>query len=135
MLPVKTVIISAFALLLIGAVALAQEPPPMFPPGEQPDEFERIIQQMKFDKPTRIVGRLQSFDGYEDAIWIVWTHVHDGRRWRDLRNQSDMMFKVFPRDVGMMDFFRKLTPGTSIHLTVQMDADGNRRVLSLDEGA
>ena len=58
MLPVKTVIISAFALLLIGAVALAQEPPPMFPPGEQPDEFERIIQQMKFDKPTRIVGRL-----------------------------------------------------------------------------
>ena len=107
----------------------------MFPPGQQPDEFERIIQQMKFEKPTRIVGRLQAIDGYEDAIWIVWTHVHDGTRWRDLRNQSDMMFKVFPRDAGMMDFFRKLKLGTSIHLTVQMDADGNRRVLSLDEGA
>lgn len=131
---VKTVITCAFSLLLGGSVALAQEGP-LFPPGEQPEEFDRIIQQMKFDKPTRIVGRLQSFDGYEDAIWIVWTHVHDGSRWRDLRNQSDMMFKVFPRDAGMMDFFRKLKLGTSLHLTVQMDADGNRRVLSLDEGA
>jgi len=135
MLSVKTVITSAFALLLIGSVAVAQEEPLPVPPGQQPDEFERIIQQMKFDKPTRIVGRLQAIDGYEDAIWIVWTHVHDGTRWRDLRNQSDMMFKVYPRDASMMDFFRKLQPGTSLHLTVQMDADGNRRVLSLDEGA
>ena len=129
----QTLITCAFSLLLIGSVALAQEQPPV-PPGEQPSEFDQIIQQMKFDKPTRIVGRLMSFDGYEDAIWIVWTHVHDGHRWRDLRNQSDMMFKVFPRDAGMMDFFRKLKPGTSLHLTVQMDADGNRRVLSMDEG-
>ena len=135
MLPVKTVIISAFALLLIGAVALAQEEPLPFPPGQQPDEFERTIQQMKFEKPTRIVGRLQAIYGYEDAIWIVWTHVYDGTRCRDTRNQRDMMFKVFPRDAGMMDFFRKLKLGTSLHLTVQMDADGNRRILSLDEGA
>ncbi len=119
--------------LLLCSSALAQEAP-LFPPGEQPGEFDRIIQQMKFDKPTRIVGRLQAFDGYEDAIWIVWTHVHDGRRWRDIRN-DEMMFKVFPRDAGMMDFFRKLKPGTSLHLTVQTDQDGNRRVLSLDEGA
>jgi hypothetical protein len=117
--------------LLLCSSALAQELP--VPPGEQPSEFDRIIQQMKFEKPTRIVGRLQSFDGYEDAIWIVWTHVHDGRRWRDVQNE--MMFKVFPRDAGMMDFFRKIKPGTSLHLTVQTDADGNRRVLSLDEGA
>ncbi len=131
---VKTVLTCAFSLLLVGSLALAQEAP-LFPPGQQPEEFDRIIQQMKFDKPTRIVGRLQAIDGYEDAIWIVWTHVHDGTRWRDLRNQSDMMFKVFPRDAGMMDFFKKLKLGTSLHLTVQMDADGNRRVLSLDEGA
>jgi len=132
--PVKTILICAFSLLLLSTVTLAQQDLPV-PPGEQSDEFERIIQQMKFEKPTRIVGRLQAIDGYEDAIWIVWTHVHDGSRWRDLRNQSDMMFKVYPRDAGMMDFFRKLTPGTSLHLTVQMDTDGNRRVLSLDEGA
>jgi len=130
----KLLITCAFSLLLVGSLALAQEAP-LFPPGEQPEEFDRIIQQMKFDKPTRIVGRLQAIDGYEDAIWIVRTHVHDGSRWRDLRNQNDMMFKVFPRDAGMMDFFRKLKPGTSLHLTVQTDQDGNRRVLSLDEGA
>jgi len=123
----------AVLLLLASSLALAQEEPLPVPPGEQPEEFERIIQQMKFDKPTRIVGRLQSFDGYEDAIWIVWTHVHDGRRWRDVQNE--MMFKVLPRDAGMMDFFRKLKLGMSVHMTVQMDEDGNRRVLSLDEGA
>ena len=132
MTSVKTVLVCACTLFLVGAVALAQQEQPI-PPGEQPSEFDRIIQQLKFDKPTRIVGRLQSFDGYEDAIWIVWTHVHDGTRWRPVMN--DMMFKVIPRDAGMMDFFRKLKPGTSLHLTVQTDQDGNRRVLSLDEGA
>jgi hypothetical protein len=59
--------------------------------------------------------------------------VHDGRRWRDVQNE--MMFKVLPRDAGMMDFFKKLKLGTSLHLTVQTDQDGNRRILSLDEGA
>ena len=116
-------------LSLSGSPALAQETPPI-PPGEQPREFDEIIQQMKFEKPTRIVGRLQSFDGYEDALWIVWTHVHDGSRWRPVMN--DMMFKVIPRDAGMMDLFRALKPGTSLHMTVQMDADGNRRVLELE---
>ncbi|TAL11527.1 MAG: hypothetical protein EPO02_04460 [Nitrospirae bacterium] len=125
-----------FSLLLVSSSALAQEGGgPLFPPGQQPQEFESVIQQMKFEKPTRIVGRLRSFDGYEDAIWIDWTHVHDGSQWQDLRNQREMMFKVLPRDAGMMDFFRKLKLGTSIHMIVQMDADGNRRVLSLDEGA
>jgi hypothetical protein len=131
----QPLIACVISLLLVSSVALAQEGGgPLFPPGQQPPEFESVIQQMKFEKPTRIVGRLRSFDGYEDAIWIDWTHVHDGTGWRDLRNQREMMFKVLPRDAGMMDFFRKLTLGASIHMTVQMDADGNRRVLSLDEG-
>jgi hypothetical protein len=129
----KPVSALALSFLLVGSLAVAQEEGPAFPPGEQPQEFESVIQKMKFEKPTRIVGRLRSIDGYEDAIWIDWTHVHDGARWREIRNE--MMFKVLPRDAGMMDFFRKLTPGTSLHMTVQMDADGNRRVLSLDEGA
>jgi hypothetical protein len=127
----KTVLVCACSILLVGSVALAQEEPPPFPPGQQPAEFESVIQQMKFEKPTRIVGRLKSLDGYEDAIWIEWTHVHDGTRWRQVLNE--MMFKVLPRDEGMMKLFRALKPGTSLHLTVQMDADGNRRVLSLDD--
>ena len=130
----KTLPVIAFSLLLAGSLALAQEGGgPAFPPGQQPAELDSIIQQMKFEKPTRIVGRLKSLDGYEDAIWIEWTHVHDGARWRPVMNE--MMFKVLPRDEGMMKLFRALKLGISIHLTVQIDADGNRRVLSLDEGA
>ena len=130
----NTLIACAVSLLLAGSVAFAQEGGgPAFPPGQQPAELDSIIQQMKFEKPTRIVGRLKSLDGYEDAMWIEWTHVHDGARWRPVRNE--MMFKVLPRDEGMMKLFRALKLGASIHLTVQMDADGHRRVLSLDEGA
>lgn len=130
----KTLSTCVLFFLLICTLALAQEGGgPAFPPGQQPAELDSIIQQMKFEKPTRIVGRLKSLDGYEDAIWIEWTHVHDGTRWRPVRNE--MMFKVLPRDEGMMKLFRALKLGLSIHLTVQIDADGNRRVLSLDEGA
>jgi len=129
----KTLSTCVLFFLLICTLALAQEGGgPAFPPGQQPAELDSIIQQMKFEKPTRIVGRLKSLDGYEDAIWIEWTHVHDGARWRPVLNE--MMFKVLPRDEGMMKLFRALKLGTSIHLTVQIDADGNRRVLSLDEG-
>lgn len=116
-------------LTLFGQSTLAQETLPV-PPGEQPREFDPIIQQMKFAKPTRIVGRLLSFDGYEDAIWIEWTHMHDGSRWRPVPNE--MQFKVVPRDPGMMDFFRALKLGATLHMTVQMDQDGNRRVLELE---
>ena len=130
----KTLPAIAFSLLLAGSPTFAQEGGgPAFPPGQQPAELDSIIQQMKFEKPTRIVGRLKSLDGYEDAIWIEWTHVHDGARWRPVMNE--MMFKVLPRDEGMMKLFRALKLGISIHLTVQIDADGNRHVLSLDEGA
>ena len=130
----KTLSTCVLFFLLICTLALAQEGGgPAFPPGQQPAELDSIIQQMKFEKPTRIAGRLKSLDGYEDAIWIEWTHVHDGARWRPVMNE--MMFKVLPRDEGMMKLFRALKLGTSIHLTVQIDADGNRRVLSLDEGA
>jgi hypothetical protein len=116
-------------LILAGPIALAQEAPPV-PPGEQPGGFDQIIQQMKFEKPTRIAGRLMAFDPYEDAIWIEWTHHHDGARWRAVPNEPQ--FKVLPRDAGMMTFFRALKPGATLHMTVQMDQDGNRRVLELE---
>lgn len=106
------------------AVAFAQDSP------SQPPFFDDIIQQMKFEKPTRIVGRFRSLDGYEDAIWIEWTHVNDGLRWRPV--SREMMFKVLPRDAGMMEFFRALKPGASLHMTVQQDEDGNRRILELE---
>jgi hypothetical protein len=109
--------------LYTGNFTVAQDSPP-------PSPFDDIIQQMKFEKPTRIVGRFRSLDGYEDAIWIEWTHVKDGVRWREV--SREMMFKVRPRDAGMMDFFRTLKPGTSLHMTVQQEQDGNRYILELE---
>ena len=124
--------ILALALLILvpGGLPFAQgdvSPVSPVPPGL----FDQQIQQMQFDQPTRIVGKFLSLDGYEDAIWIQWTHRYDGTRWHPI--QDDMMFKVMPRDAGMMDFFRALKPGVTLHLTVQTDQDGNRRVLALDE--
>ena len=112
-------------LVLFGNFASAQESPPPSP------FFDDIIQQMEFEKPTRIAGRFRSVDGYEDAIWIEWTHLNDGAGWRAVRNE--MMFKALPRDAGMMEFFRRLKPGTSLRMTVQQDSDGNRRILELEE--
>ena len=113
------------ALLLWGPI-LVQEAPPL------PGFFDEIIRQMKFEQPTRIVGRFRSLDGYEDAVWIDWTHLYDGTGWRVVRSQA--MFKVLPRDAGMMEFFRALKQGTSLNMTVQQDQDGNRRIIELDEG-
>jgi hypothetical protein len=106
-----------------GNFAVAQDSPP-------PSPFFDIIQQMKFEKPTRIVGRFRSLDGYDDAIWIEWTHVNDGVRWRPVGNE--MLLKVLPRDTGMMDFFRTLKAGTNLHMTVQQEQDGNRYILELE---
>lgn len=124
--------ILALALLILvpGGLAFAQgDIPPVSP--VLPGLFDQQIQQMQFDQPTRIVGKFMSLDGYEDAIWIQWTHRYDGTRWRPV--PDDMMFKLTPRDAGMMEFFRALKPGVTLHLTVQTDQDGNRRVLALDE--
>ena len=120
-------IVSAF--LLVGA--LVSPVPAQEDRQEIPQEqFQPQIQQLQFEKPTRIVGKLRALDGYEDAIWIEWTHRHDGRRWVGVPNE--MMFKVVPRDAGMMDFFRAMKIGTSFHMTVQMDQEGNRRILELE---
>ncbi len=87
--------------LLLWGHVFAQEVP------SAPGYFDEIIRQMKFEQPTRIVGRFRSLDGYEDAVWIDWTHLHDRTGWREVRSQA--MFKVLPRDAGMMDFFHTLS--------------------------
>lgn len=101
------------------------------PPSELPRAFDPIIQQMQFETPTRIAGSLLSFDPYDDAIWLRWTHRHEGGRWLPL--PTEMEFVVYPRDAGMMEFFRSLKPGASLGMTIQRDKDGKRRVLALDE--
>ena len=115
---------SLLIVILLGGSLLVQEVP------TDPGFFDEIIRQMKFEQPTRIVGRFRSLDGYEDAVWIDWTHLHDGTGWRVVRSQA--MFKVVPRDPGMMEFFRTLKPGTTLHMTVQQDQEGVRRILELE---
>ena len=115
-----------FTLTLSGRVTPAQEIPLSGP-------FDSIIQQMQFDTPTRIAGRLVTFDTYEDAIWIEWTHQHDGELWRPV--PPGMQFKLYPRDAGMMEFFRALAPGTTLRMIIQRDEEGRRRVLALDDQA
>lgn len=125
-MPTILVVILLLTLTLSGQVTPAQETPLSGP-------FDSIIQQMQFDAPTRIAGRLVTFDTYEDAIWIEWTHQHDGGRWRPV--PPGMQFKVFPRDTGMMEFFRALAPGTALRMIIQRDEEGRRRVLALDDQA
>src|SRR5918996_3429090 len=111
----RTIILSPVfgCLLLCLPAAHAQEPPPV----DLPDEVTAIIQQMQFDRATRIAGRLLSFDTYDDAIRLEWTEVYSGRRW--VLVPAEMRFIVYPRDPGMMDFFRRLKPGTLLRMTIQ----------------
>ncbi len=113
-------------MLLLAQPVRAQDSPP----SELPGAFDAIVQQMRFDTPTRIAGRLLTFDPYDEAIWILWTHVYSGGRW--LPVQTEMQFLVYPRDAGMMEFFRALKPGAALRMTIQKDKDGKRRVIELD---
>jgi hypothetical protein len=117
-------LLGTLALLLLATSLPGQD----IPPGSHP--FDEMLQQMKFDQPTRIAGRFRSLDGYDDAVWIDWTHRHDGSRWVPVRN--DVILKLTPRDGGMMEFFRTVKPGSSLHLTVQDEQDGSRRILELE---
>jgi hypothetical protein len=120
-LPLLTLLV-----LLIAEPGYGQE---VFPP-ELPGAFDAAIRQMQFDTPTQIVGRLVTFDAYDDAIWIEWTQLYNGGRW--LPVPPGMQFVVYPRDAGMMDFFRRLQPGAILHMTIRSDREGKRRVLELE---
>lgn len=93
--------------------------------------FESIIQEMRFEQPTRILARLLTMDAYEDAIWVEWMSRHDGVNWVPVPGRRQ--FKLLPRHSGMMDYFRTLKPGTTLRMTVQTDREGQRRVLELDD--
>ena len=123
------------ALLLAGLLMLlpfrggAQEPGPI-PPGELPPEIEIPITQMRFDHATRIEGRVLYLDTYDDALWIEWLRVHDGRQWHAISDQRQ--FIVYPANAEMFATFKALPKGTVIRMTVQRDRDGKRRVLFLE---
>jgi len=116
-------------LFVAGIIGTASGQEPLPPDLQVP--LQSIIQEMRFEQPTKIMGRLVAMDAYENAIWVEWTYRHDGSRWIPL--DGGRQFKVFPRNDGMMEYFRALKPGASLRLLIQADEDGNRRVLEIDE--
>lgn len=112
-----------FAVLPAG---YAQEIPPLAPP----DPVEEFAEGLAFDAPTRIEGRLVTFDTYDQAIWIQWTHLFQGGRWVAVKTETQLL--VYPRDEAMMQFFRALDKGAALRMTVQRDRHGKRRVIELD---
>lgn len=121
--------------LLAGLLVLlpfrsgAQDPGPI-PPAELPPEIKIPIEQMRFDHATRIEGRVLYLDTYDDALWIEWLRVHDGRQWHAIPDQQQ--FVVYPANPEMMATFKALPKGTMLRMTVKRDPDGKRRVLFLD---
>jgi hypothetical protein len=85
---------------------------------------------MRFDHATRIEGRVLYLDTYDDALWIEWTAVHDGKRWHSIPDQRQ--FVIYPANAEMMKTFKALPKGTILRMTVQRDTDGKRRVLFLE---
>lgn len=112
--------------VLIGGPGLAQEAPP----AEIPDQLGELARSTVFESPTRIEGRLLTFDPYDEAIWIEWTGVHNGIRW--LYPPEGTQLLIYPRDKPMMEFFRALGTGSTLHMTIQTDQEGKRRVRELE---
>ena len=100
------------------------------PPADLPPEIEIPITQMRFDHATRIEGRVLYLDTYDDALWIEWLKVHDGRRWLSISDQRQ--FVVYPATPEMFAILKAFPKGTVIRMTIQRDRDGKRRVLFLE---
>jgi hypothetical protein len=112
--------------VFVAGPAFGQEPPPT----DIPHPLDEMAQETVFESPTRIEGRLLTFDTYDEAIWIEWTRVHNGVRW--LYPPQGTQLLIYPRDMAMMDFFRALQPGAVLGMTIQKGQDGKRRVLELE---
>ena len=120
-------VVMAGLLIVVPVPGLAQEP---LQPGDLPPEIDVPITQMRFDHATRIEGRVLYPDTYDDAIWIEWLQVHDGKRWHTISDQRQ--FVVYPANPEMFATLKALPKGTVIRMTVQRDKDGKRRILFLE---
>ena len=117
---------------LLVVLPVAGHPQEPLQPGDLPPEIEVPITQMRFDHATRIEGRVLYLDTYDDAMWIEWLRVHDGRRWHSIPDERQ--FVVYPANKEMLASFKAFPKGTVLRMTIQRDRDGKRRVLFL-EGA
>ena len=119
--------ISFLISLNLGASATAQTS--QF--GGLPPELAIPIQEMRFDTPTRIEGRVLYLDSYDDALWIGWLKVFENGSWHAVPDGRE--FIVYPRDAAMMTSLKAFPKGTVIRLIVQRGEDGKLRALSFDD--
>jgi len=95
-----------------------------------PEPLADFAQLLQFNTPTRIEGRLLTFDTYDDAIWVELTHWFQDGGWVVVKNEAHLL--LYPRDADMMRWFRAMKTGTPIRMTVRKDEHGKRRVIELD---
>lgn len=117
----------AFALAVGAPLAGSQG----LPPADLPPEIQNPIQEMTFEQPTTIEGRVLYLDTYDDALWIEWLRVLESQGWRDVPDQRQ--FILYPRDAAMMSTLKRLPKDTTIRLRVQRGPGGKRMILALDE--
>lgn len=122
----RSVGMSGVLLLLLSMATGAQG----LRPSEDAQPPERTIDELRFDAPTRIEGRLLILDTYDQAIWVQVTRVYDERRWLPVPHQVELLLHA--RDSAMMDFFSKLPIGTTLRMTIQYDQQRRRRILHLE---
>jgi hypothetical protein len=116
----------ALVCALLAVPAWAQDGPGL----DLPPEMQSMAREMEFDEPTRIAGRLLTFDAYDDAIWVEWMEVFADGRWRAVL--PDRQFVLYPPHREMMQMLRAMPKGTVLRMTVQKGADGRRRIVALE---
>ncbi|GKS60374.1 hypothetical protein YTPLAS18_39010 [Nitrospira sp.] len=101
------------------------------PPADLPPDIRIPIQEMAFEEPTTIEGRVLYLDTYDEALWVEWTRVQDSSGWRAVPGQRQ--FVLYPKDPAIMDILKRLPKESVIRLRIQREQGGKRMILALDE--
>ncbi len=113
--------------MTIGAVSTrALEP--------APHPFDTFLQHiLNFKNPTGIRGTLRYIEQDTRILWLNWEERSDDRPlfytgWK--RVPGDPTLAVHPTDDKQFAALKHLPPGTPLELIIQIDSEGNRRILS-----
>ena len=91
---------------------------------------------LDFHDPTGIRGSLRYIDKEEKIIWLDWTQRSDDRPlfnagWTWVPGEATLA--VHPTDPTQFDQLQQIPKGTAIEMVIQLDQDGQRRILSYQD--
>ncbi len=91
---------------------------------------------LDFHDPTGIRGSLRYIDKEEKIIWLDWTQRSDDRPlfnagWTWVPGEATLA--VHPTDPTQFDQLQQIPKGTPIEMVIQLDQDGQRRILSYQD--